>query len=390
MEILFVNNVFNLFAKADSGASQRSMRMLKALSQVGHVDVVSFVDDTVSNVPNVDVLYSKSVDLVSAPIGRIEKFLKLFQSHSPYSIYPQQPGKVKVIEDVVMMRDYDVIVCRYIPFACECGLLKYADRLVIDIDDDPKQAVRMSIHKIKSASNRLYHMIYAHTIDWTCRNVVKNVRCAFYSTPDMKYKNAQFLPNISIFQQALPRPDYGNTHPVIMMVGFFSYYPNVEGLSHFVTKIFPKVREVIPDVEFNVVGNMKDDNLRQLCLATKGVNVLGFVEDLKEQYQKCHCVVVPIYDGTGTSVKLVEAMSLGRAVVTTSCGARGVYPAFVSNEDFYLAESDDDFAQKVIRLLKYPGENKAMTEKALKKSEKYYSENMFNQIVNSAIRTKNQ
>ena len=44
MNILFVNNIFPLFANANSGASVRSMRLIKALLKLGHVDVISFVD----------------------------------------------------------------------------------------------------------------------------------------------------------------------------------------------------------------------------------------------------------------------------------------------------------------------------------------------------------
>ena len=52
MRFLFVNNIFPLFAKADSGASVRSMRIIDALTQIGHVDVISFLNDEKSNIDN--------------------------------------------------------------------------------------------------------------------------------------------------------------------------------------------------------------------------------------------------------------------------------------------------------------------------------------------------
>jgi len=63
MNILFVNNQYNLFTKADCGASQRSMCVIHALAQIGHVDVISFVDETISNESNVDVIYSKEIGM---------------------------------------------------------------------------------------------------------------------------------------------------------------------------------------------------------------------------------------------------------------------------------------------------------------------------------------
>lgn len=386
MNILFVNNLFNLFANADSGASQRSMRFIRALALVGHVDVVSFVDDTVSNIPNVDVIYSKQIEKAAVENGGKKKLLRLFQTHNPYAIYPPQPDKERVLNDIISTHDYDIIVVRYIHFACDCGLLKYADKLVVDIDDDPKQVMLMSISNLGTIKNKLYHRLYANTIDRVSRNIISSVRGAFYSTPGMNYSNAHFLPNISIFQSPLETPIFENQKPTILMVGWFRYFPNINGLSHFIKNIFPIIKKAIPNVELDVVGNMDDENLHQLCLDTKGVNLKGFVEDLKEQYQKCHCVVVPLYQGTGTSVKLVEAMSLARTVVSTPIGIRGLNPAFVPNQDFYLAENDDEFANHVIYLLTHPIENIKMANSALAKVEKYYSEKMFNQTIASLLK----
>lgn len=385
MNILFVNNGYNLFAKADSGASQRSMRVIRALAHMGHVDVVTFSDAVNSTLDDVDVIYAKRVDGANVPNGIITKIRSLIHSKNSKLFYPVHKGKEMVLDGIISKQNYDLIVIRYIHFACECGLLKYASRLVIDIDDDPKQVIQMSFPREEGFLKRLYHRLYANAIDRVSRSVVKKVKCAFYSTPDLNYPNAHFLPNISVFQHPLSPPDFDNLSPTIMMVGWFTYYPNVEGLRHFITTIFPVIRESVPNVTLHVVGKMNDEDLRVLCANTKGVEALGFVEDLEAQYERCHCVVVPIYSGTGTSVKMVEAMSLGRAVVATPCGARGLNSAFIPNIDFFMAESDNDFSKKVIRLMSSPNDNCRMADNAFRKIELYYSEENFNHIIQSAL-----
>ena len=135
MNILFVNNNYHLFAKADSGASQRSMRLIQALTHAGHVDVVSFADETVSNIEGVDVIYSEVAERLDMSVGAFKKIIRLLYPITPNVFYPVHPGKEKIVDEIVKTRKYDIIVIRYIHFACECGLLKYADRLVIDIDD---------------------------------------------------------------------------------------------------------------------------------------------------------------------------------------------------------------------------------------------------------------
>lgn len=385
MNILFINNGYNLFAKTDSGASQRSMRVIRALAHMGHVDIVTFTDAVNSTIDDVDVIYANRVDGAILPNGVIAKIRTLIHTNNPNLFFPVHQGKENVLDGIISKSNYDLIVIRYIHFACECGLLKYADRLVIDIDDDPKQVLRMSFSREEGLLKRLYHRWYANVIDRVSRSVANSIKCAFYSTPDMNYSNAHFLPNISVFQHPLPPPDFDNLSPTIMMVGWFTYYPNVEGLRHFITTILPEIRKSVPNVTLHVVGKMNDENLRVLCANTEGIEALGFVEDIEEQYKRCHCVVVPIYSGTGTSVKMVEAMSLRRAVVATPCGARGINPAFIPNKDFFMAESDNDFSQKVIRLLSSPNDNCSMAGNAFRKIEQYYSEEKFNHIIQSAL-----
>ena len=103
---------------------------------------------------------------------------------------------------------------------------------------------------------------------------------------------------------------------------------------------------------------MTEASLIEQCKKVDCVHVHGFVEDLKEAYLQCKCVVVPLYRGTGTSVKLVEAMSLGRSVVATSNGLRGLHSGFVSGEDFPSATNDEEFANNVISLLQDEKKNK--------------------------------
>lgn len=388
MNILFINNYYHLFKDADCGASVRSMRFIKALAEHGHVDVVSFVDNTVSNIPNVSVIYSRGVDSIPIIRSRFEHLYILFQFHNPYAIYYPLHEKENILDQIISSHEYDLIVIRYIYYACECGVLKYAKKLIIDIDDDPKQVALMSLKKNENFIKRIYQQLYANTIDMMSRYVIRMVKGAFYSTPDMNYENACLLPNISISQHPMPPTNFNERYVTILMVGWFKYFPNKDGLHHFITKIFPEVKSSIPNAVLNVVGKLEDEDLIKLCKMTDGVNILGFVENLEEQYCNCNCVVVPIYKGTGTSVKLVEAMSLRRAVVSSPCGARGLNSAFVPNKDFYLAESDDDFARKVVYLLTHPEENIAMANIAYSKIKQWYSEEMFNNIVSSVIMSK--
>lgn len=386
MNILFVNNLFPIFAQSNCGASQRSMRLIKALAKHGHVDVVSFAGETSSNIENVDVLFSDDIYESFGSNGRLEKFSKLFKIKSPEVIYPICEQKEKIIDEIIKQTQYDYIVVRYIHFACYCGLLKYSDKLIIDMDDDPKDVILMSIDKIRSYRNKLYTYLYANTIDMVSRHICRNVYHVFYSSPTKHYPNASFLPNTSIFEEPLPLVNFKKQDEKILVVGWFSYLPNVEGLTHFIENVFPLIKERVPAATLEVVGKMTDTSLIELCRNTEGIHVCGFVEDLKAAYSSCRCVVVPLYKGTGTSVKLVEAMSLGRSVVATPYGLRGLHTEFKSGTDYLLATSDKEFADNVIRLLQDEKKNKDIANSALSKTQQYYSVASFDRKVTDALK----
>lgn len=381
MNILFVNNFNNLFEKADCGASQRSMCMLRALAKVGHVDVLSFVDNTISNIPNVDVVYSNYIN-PSLPIGgRFNKFLNLFAAHRPYSIYPIQPDKKKIIDDFVVQKQYDIIVVRYVRYAVECGLLNYSDRLVIDVDDDQKQVILMAYDKIRTLRNKWYNLLYANTIDKMVRNITANIVHAYYSSPISTYPNASFLPNISAYQVDDICEHKKSYNHRIIMVGRYDYYPNAEGLEFFVSQIMPKIKERIPDIELHVVGKILNDKLEEFLQRQDNVILCGYVEDLITKYNECSCAIVPIYYGSGTSVKMVEAMSLGCPTIATPCGARGLHTAFIPNVDYVLANSNEEFIDGVIRVITDIDYSSKMASNAIVKVKRYYSPSVFEETI---------
>lgn len=386
MNILFVNNFFSIFAQSNCGASQRSMRLIKALAKQGHVDVISFAGETVSNIENVDVVFSTKMYGSIESKGRLDKFAKLFKIKSPEALYPTCKQKEEIVDEIIKQKQYDCIVTRYIHFACYCGLLKYSDRLIIDMDDDPKDVVLMTMDKVRSFRNKLYMYLYAHTIDSVSKYICRNVRHVFFSSPEKAYPNASFLPNTSVFEEPLPFVDYKKQDEKILVVGWFDYLPNFEGLTHFAERVFPLIRRKVPTATLEVVGKMTDNTLIELCKKVEGIHICGFVEDLRDAYLSCRCVVVPLYRGTGTSVKLVEAMSLGRSVVATQCGLRGLHPEFQSGKDYLLATSDEEFADNVICLLHDEMMNKAIANSAMLKIQKYYSTASFDRIVNEALK----
>ena len=180
-------------------------------------------------------------------------------------------------------------------------------------------------------------------------------------------------------------PDINESTPNrILFVGHNNYFPNIEGIRHFVDRIFPLVKDKLPDVELRVVGQGEKTFLDSMN-SVDGIVAPGFIDDLAVEYTNARVVIVPIYHGAGTCIKFIEALSMNRPIVSTPFGARGFDEFCVSGKHYMRAEDDADFAEKIITLLSSLEISKKMASKAKEIPDKYFSQVEFERIVKEAI-----
>lgn len=387
MKILFVNTQFPLFSAPNCGGANRSQMFLRALTQVGQVDVMSFWENEKSDLRNCEVIYSGRPDLSpTRPYTGITKFVKLLAVWRADSIFPLNRGVEEFFDKFIAQGKYDYIAVRYLYVAAECGLLKYADRLIIDIDDNPKDMYTLRAQQANSLPQIIYYRLASLTAGIVTRIVLSRVKCSFYVNPDRRpSRHSVLLHNVSAQNECLP-PISSETPMHVVVAGSWWYYPNKFGLQHFVSNIWPKVRECIPNAELRVLGKGMEDSLRDLCNRIEGVNVLGFVDDIMQEYSQARCVVVPIYHGCGTCIKVIETMSVNRPFVSTPYGIRGIDNTIEDGKDFLLAKNDAIFADNIITLLQQPEYGALLASNALSCVQKHFSIEEFYKIVASSIK----
>ncbi|MGA9109163.1 MAG: glycosyltransferase [Smithella sp.] len=177
---------------------------------------------------------------------------------------------------------------------------------------------------------------------------------------------------VTIVQNGVDTDYYQITrHPAeLVFVGTMNYEPNDEAALYFCDKIFPLILEKNPSVNFSIVG--KDPTIDVLRLArNKNITVTGFVPDSRPYMTDASVIVVPLLSGSGTRLKILEAMAMGKAVVSTSIGAEGI--DYIDGEDILIADTVQTFAQKVLRLLSYPDEALKIGENARRLVEQKYA-----------------
>jgi len=132
----------------------------------------------------------------------------------------------------------------------------------------------------------------------------------------------------------------------LVFLGKMDYAPNVDAVTYFAREIFPLVKQKC-DVKFYIVGTSPTKEVLELR-KMDGVEVTGYVDDPYWYLERAHLVVAPLRFGAGSQYKILEAMALGKAVVTTSKGARGINGK--DGEHCLIVDDPHDMAKTIILL----------------------------------------
>ncbi|KAA9036396.1 glycosyltransferase [Ginsengibacter hankyongi] len=146
----------------------------------------------------------------------------------------------------------------------------------------------------------------------------------------------------------------------ILFCGYLSSRPNSEGLYWFYRSIWPMVQKAYPQLKLLVVGSGKLPAEMNDLLNDEGLIFTGSVEDVKPYYSQSAISIVPLKTGSGTRLKILEAMSFGVPVVSTSQGAEGI--DYTNGFDIIIADEEQLFAEQIIHLLK-DNEQRLMIQK---------------------------
>jgi glycosyltransferase involved in cell wall biosynthesis len=159
------------------------------------------------------------------------------------------------------------------------------------------------------------------------------------------------IPNAADVEYYRPRPtDPPLDGRTVLYFGLLSTVPNVDGVIHFVKDIWPRITKAHPEARFKIVGGRPPPSL--LALAGPRIELTGFVPDLRPHLAAAAAVVVPLRLGGGTRLKIVEAMAMGKAIVSTTLGAEGIEA--VPGRDLLAEDQPAAFADAVNLLLAEP------------------------------------
>ncbi len=147
----------------------------------------------------------------------------------------------------------------------------------------------------------------------------------------------------------------------LLFIGSFAHLPNVLALDFFLREVWPRLKPLSPVLHV-IAGSRHDyflDRYRdrvQLDLTQPGIEVEDFVADVRPAYQRAVVVVAPLVASAGTNIKIMEAMAMGKAIVSTPAGVNGL--DLDPGRNVLVTPTPDEMARAIAELF----ENRALRE----------------------------
>jgi glycosyltransferase involved in cell wall biosynthesis len=116
--------------------------------------------------------------------------------------------------------------------------------------------------------------------------------------------------------------------------------------------IWPRIQQARPQASLDVMGASTPAWVERAARRFSGIRVLGFQPDIRPILAEASVVIAPLRFGSGVKIKILEAMALGKAVVTTPIGAEGIEAQ--AGADFVVADNAQSLASETVRLLANP------------------------------------
>ena len=279
----------------------------------------------------------------------------------------------KKIKDELKKSDYDLIYSTR-PMA----------NYIVDLDIpkviQPYDAVykwHEEIYKVSKGIKKILHYVLYLMTKYYEKNVYNKFdACLVVTEIDKKFLkllnpniNVQVISNgvnVEYFKPMETEED----SPSLIYVSVMSGSPTTENIFYFYDNILPLIRNKVPKIKLYLVGRDPVKEIKDLS-SDPSIVITGFVEDVRPYLAKSSIFVAPMIMGTGIKNKVLEAMSMGKSIVSTEIGAQGIN--VVSGRDMFITNDEKEFADHVLILLKKKNLRNLLGSNARNIIKNYYS-----------------
>jgi glycosyltransferase involved in cell wall biosynthesis len=375
MRILWLKT--ELLHPVDKGGKIRTYNMLKELKSDHHITYLTLDDGSAGDRAR-EQATDYCHDLICVPHRQREKFspgfyVEIFAnlgSRLPYAIKKYESLSMrKTVSKLVQDARVDVVICDFlapainVPQDLNCPSVLFQHNVEAMIW---KRHFEVQVNQLKKNYLRIqWQKMRSFELD-QCRRFDAVVAVSAEDRDQIKNEYSVervFDVPTGVDTEFFRDSGAGPIAPHnLVFTGSMDWLPNEDAINYFIEQVLPLIRSSIPDVSLTVVGRNPYPGLLELSKRDPAVLVTGRVEDVRPFMEKAAVYIVPLRIGGGTRLKIFEAMSMKKAIVSTTIGAEGL-PVSDGNE-LCIADAPESFAAAVIQLLTKPDLAEQMGERA--------------------------
>jgi polysaccharide biosynthesis protein PslH len=290
-----------------------------------------------------------------SPLYHLDYLRRMFSS-APFTVGKTGiPSIRRQIEHLLQKEHFDIVVCDFLsatlslPEKTPCPLVLFAHNVEtmiwkrhFEVARNPLMKLVMGVEYWKMRrfeSNPPRHFDHILTVSALDRE--------FFSqfTPA---EHVSILPTGVDLDFFCPSP-VAPTPGKLVFSGSMDWMANEDAIIYFANDILPRIASAVSGVTLTAVGRDPTEPLRKLARENPRIELTGTVPDVRPYVADGEVYIVPLRVGSGTRLKIFEAMGMGKAVVSTRVGAEGL--PVNHGEHLLLADTPEEFADAVIHLL---------------------------------------
>ena len=345
----------------NKGDKIRAFHQIRAMSEKHEVDVFTLIDDPEDLNHTAELKkYCRrlTVARVHPPLARLRALSSLF-SHKPMTLpYFHSAELAAEVRNSLRGETYDRI---FVYCSAMAQYIEAVDKIpvvidFVDVDSDKwmqyANSSRFPFSVVYRREGRLLRDLEQKICGKAACAVVSTEREAKLLREIAGPAIVHAIPNgvdTAYFDSAIVPPE--KTLPTIVFTGDMSYFPNQEAATYFAREVLPLIRRSITQARFIIVGRNPSRSVQRLK-EVDGVEVTGFVPDVRTYLAQAHVAVAPFSIAAGIQNKILEAMSYGLPVVATSRATQGLSAVVAELVD--TADTTEAMATSVVRLLLHP------------------------------------
>jgi len=372
---------------AHQGGALRNLGLISGLLATGHtVDVASFHDDPETAHASELAAELGSLEVVPTPARSTgDRLRSLAFSLQPDMAFRLECNEMRsALRRLFAAHRYDVVqyegleMAIYLPMARK---LATGARHVYDAHNAEhvlqRRIAEVERGNIRRAPMAAYSSIQAGRLTRFERQVCSSADAVIAVSAEDAAALQMLAPQrpVYVVPNGITVSDYESSEAsvdlgphALVFTGKMDYRPNVDAVQWFAEQVLPGVQAAIPDAALYIVGQRPHGSLQALA-EEPSIHVTGFVASVQPFLHAAAAYVAPLRMGSGTRLKLLEAMAAGCAIVATPAAASGLNQDLL--DALLLASEPDEFAQAIIRVLEQPDLRARLGEAAREQVKAY-------------------